>query len=85
MLHYEKGREEKMQSHDVGELWHKILCHFHHGALKIMQHITTRLPKGAHEQQDTCKGCTFGKYTKTSFHDRDNKAHAVLERIHSDV
>lgn len=25
------------------------------------------------------------KYTKSTFHDRDNKAHAVLERIHSDV
>jgi len=27
----------------------------------------------------------LGKYTKDSFHDRDNIAHAVLERIHSDV
>ena len=25
------------------------------------------------------------KYTKSTFHDQDNKAHAVLERIHYDV
>jgi len=27
----------------------------------------------------------LGKYTKADFHDQENKAHAVLERIHSDV
>jgi len=27
----------------------------------------------------------LGKYTKATFHDQDNKAHAVLERIHSNV
>ena len=27
---------EKVQSRDIGELWHKILGHLHHGALKIM-------------------------------------------------
>ena len=26
---------EKVQSRDIGELWHKILGHLHHGALKI--------------------------------------------------
>jgi hypothetical protein len=78
-------KAEKVQSRDVGELWHRRLGHLHHGALKIMQQISTGLPKGALEQWDTCKGCTLGKYTKSTFNDRDNKAHAVLERIHSDV
>ena len=57
----------------------------HHGALKILQQISTSLPKGTLEQVDTCKGCTLGKYTKSSFHDRDNRAEAILERVHSDV
>ena len=62
-------KAEKAQSHDVGEIWHKRLDHFHHGALKIMQQITTGLPKGALEKHGVCKGCTLGKYTKSTFHD----------------
>ena len=60
---------ELVQSQDIGELWHRQLGHLHHGALKIMQQISIGLPKGKLEQVDTCKGCTFGKYTKSSFHD----------------
>jgi len=30
-----------------------------------------------------CKGCTLVKYTKSTFHDRDNEAHEIFERIHS--
>ena len=63
---------ELVQSQDISKLWHMQLGHFHHGALKIMQQISTRLPKGKLEQVDTCKGCTLGEYTKPSFHDRDN-------------
>eukprot|EP00253_Pinus_taeda_P006167 PITA_06167 len=39
------SKAEMVQSQDVGELWHKRLGHLHHGALKIMQQISTRLPK----------------------------------------
>ena len=30
------SKAEKVQSHDVGEIWHIRLGHLHHGALKIM-------------------------------------------------
>jgi len=40
------SKAELVQSQDVGELWHRRLGHLHHGALKIMHHISTRLPKG---------------------------------------
>eukprot|EP00253_Pinus_taeda_P022849 PITA_22849 len=50
-----------VQSQDISELWHKQLGHLHHGALKIMQQISTGLPKGKLEQVDTCKGYTLGK------------------------
>eukprot|EP00253_Pinus_taeda_P021218 PITA_21218 len=33
-------------SWDDGELWHRRLGHLHHGALKILQQISTGLPKG---------------------------------------
>ena len=72
-------KAELVQSKDIGELWHRRLGHLHHGALKIMQQISIGLPKGKLEQVDTCKGCTLGKYTKSSFHDRDNRVEAILK------
>jgi len=70
---------------DVGELWHMLLGHFHHGALKILQKISNNLPKGTFEQVHTCKGCTLGKYTMFSFHDKKSQAEAIIEPIHLDV
>jgi len=64
---------------DIDELWHRRLGHLHHGALKIMQQISTGLPECKLEQTSTCKGCSLGKYAKASFHDWDSRAGAVLE------
>ena len=58
------GKVDKVVSQDEGELWHKRLGHLHHGALKIMQQISTVLPEGTLAQIDTCKGCTMGKCEK---------------------
>lgn len=76
---------ELVQSQEIGKLLHMQLVHLHHGALKIMQQISTRLSKGKLEQVDTCKGCTLRKYTKCSFHDRDSRVEAILEQVHIDV
>ena len=46
------GKEEEVVSRDEGELWHRRLGHLHHGALKILQHISTGLPKGTLAQID---------------------------------
>jgi hypothetical protein len=59
-----------MVSWDEGELWHRRLGHLHHGALKIMQQISTGLPRGTLAQLDQCKGCTLGKYVKYTFHEK---------------
>jgi hypothetical protein len=40
------GKAEKVVSQDEDELWHRRLGYLHHGALKIMQQISTRLPMG---------------------------------------
>jgi len=37
---------EGLLSWDDGKLWHWRLGHLHHGALKILQQISTGLPKG---------------------------------------
>lgn len=50
-----------------------------------MQPISIGLPKGVAEQHDTYKGCTLGKYTKATFHDKDSRAQEVMESVHSDV
>ena len=51
------GKADKLVSRDKGEL--------HHGDLKVMQQISTRLPKGTIAQIDTCKGGTMGKCEKS--------------------
>ena len=38
---------------DTGELWHRRLGHLHHNDLRIMQQISTGLPKGTLAQIDT--------------------------------
>ena len=53
------SKEELVQIQDIGELWHRRLGHLHHGALNIMQQISTGLPKGKLEQVDACKGFTL--------------------------
>jgi hypothetical protein len=79
------GKEKKVVSQDEGELWHRRLGHLHHGALKIMQQISTGLPRGTLAQLDQCKGCTLGKYVNSTFHEKDNRASVILERSHTNV
>jgi transposase InsO family protein len=31
------------------------------------------------------KGCSMGKYVKSTFHEKENRASMILERIHTDV
>ena len=50
-----------------------------------MQYISTGLPKGTLVQIDMCKGCTMGKHTKATFHEKENRVAEILERVHSDV
>jgi hypothetical protein len=82
---YMLGKVEKVVRHDEGESWHRRLDHLHHGALKIMQQISTGLPRGTLAQLDQCKGCTLGKYVKSTFHEKENRALVILERIHTNV
>jgi hypothetical protein len=79
------GKVEKVVSWDEGELWHRRLGHLHHGALKIMQQITIGFPMGTLSQLDQCKGFTVGKYVNSTFHEKENPASVILERVHTDV
>ena len=79
------GKVKEVVSRDEGELWHMWLGHLHLGALKILQHISTILPKGTLVQLDQCKGYNMGKFVKTTFHEKENRASVILERIHTDM
>ena len=46
------GKAEKVVSRDEGKLWHRRLGHIHHGALNIIQQISTGLPRGTLAQLD---------------------------------
>eukprot|EP00253_Pinus_taeda_P035315 PITA_35315 len=39
------SKVEVVHGQDISELWHRRLGHLHHGAFKIMQQISTGLPK----------------------------------------
>ena len=67
------------------ELWHRRMAHLHHGALRVLREIVTRLPQFETEHQEVCRGCALKKYTKTSFSSSDNRAAGILDLIHSDV
>jgi transposase InsO family protein len=50
-----------------------------------MQQISIGLLMGALAQLDQCKGCTMGKHVNSTFHEKENRASVILERIHIDV
>jgi hypothetical protein len=54
------GKAEKVVSWDDGELWHRRLGHLHHGALKIMQQISTGLPMGTLDKLDQSRVAQWG-------------------------
>jgi transposase InsO family protein len=59
--------------------------HLHHRVLKILGEITTGLPPCSVDSHEVCNGCTLGKYAKTSYPSRDDRAKGILELIHSDI
>jgi hypothetical protein len=72
-------------SGDLCEIWHRRMAHLHHGSLRVLREMVTRVPYFSSERHELCKGCTLGKYTKTSFSSSDSRAAGILDLIHSDV
>jgi hypothetical protein len=58
---------------DLEELWHRRMVHLHHGALKVLKEIVTKLPDFSTKHHEVCKGCAMGKYTKTNFLSSESK------------
>jgi hypothetical protein len=72
-------------SSDLCEIWHRKMAPLHHGALRVLREMVTGVPNFSSEHHELCKGCTLGKYTKTSFPSSDSRATKILDLIHSDV
>jgi hypothetical protein len=70
---------------DLYEIWHKRMAHLHHGDFRVLKEMVTGVLDFSSEHHEICKGCTLGKYTKTSFPSSDSKEAGILDLIHSDV
>ena len=70
---------------DLCELWHRRMAHMHHGALKVLKEITTRVPDFSVKHYEVYRGCALDKYTKLPFPASDNKSTGILDLIHIDV
>ena len=68
-------------SSELCELWHRRMAHLHHPALRLLRSMVTGLPEFSTEQEDVCRGCALGKYTKTAFPSSDTRATGVLDLI----
>ena len=44
---------------DLNELCHKRMGHLHHGAMRILRRIVTRVPDLSTERDDVCRGCVL--------------------------
>jgi hypothetical protein len=72
-------------SNDLCEIWHRRMAHLHHGALRVLRELVTRVIYFSSEHHELCKGCILGKYTKISFPSSDSREAGILDLIHSDV
>lgn len=70
---------------DLCELCHRRMVHMHHGALRVLQEITTGVPQFSTDHYEVCRGCALGKCTMFSFLARDCRSTGKLDLIHSDV
>ena len=70
---------------DLNELWHRRMGHLHHGTLRILRKTVSGVSELSTKQDDVCRGCALGKYTKAAFSRSNNRAKSVLGLIHSDI
>ena len=61
------------------------MIHLHHEDLRILRDILTGVQEFSTKNQELCKGCSLGKYTKTAFPHSDCRVAGILDLIHFDV
>jgi hypothetical protein len=61
------------------------MAHLHHGDLGVLRYVVIRVPHINIENQDVCRGCVLGKFTKASFPNSDTGSAGILDLMHMDV
>ena len=67
------------------DLWHRRLGHLHYKALSDLQNMVCGMPSISLSKNEICKGCMLSKNIKKAFPSSDNRAHCILDLVHSDV
>jgi hypothetical protein len=67
------------------ELWHQRMAHLHHVALGGLRQVVSRVPHISIENQDVCRGCALGKFSKASSPSSDTRSARILDLVHTDV
>jgi hypothetical protein len=67
------------------ELWHRRLGHLYYKALQDLQNMVRGVPSISLSRNEICKGCMLGENIKKAFTSNDNRAHGILDLVHSDV
>jgi hypothetical protein len=72
-------------SNQLCELWHQRMAHLHHGVIRGLREVVTRVPQIIIEHQDVCRGCVLGKFSKASFPNSDTRSVGILDLVHTIV
>jgi hypothetical protein len=67
------------------ELWHCRMAHLHHGDLGGLREVVIGVPQIIIENQDVCRGCVLGKFSKASFPHSDPRSAGILYLVHTNV
>jgi transposase InsO family protein len=61
------------------------MAHLHHGALGGLREVVTGVPQLNSDNQDVCRGCALGKFTRASFPSSDTRSAGVLDLVRTNV
>jgi len=70
---------------DQRDIWHRRLGHTHHGSLILLCVVVTSVPEVSIDNNDVCRGCVLGVFTKAYFPRSDTRSKGVLYLVHSDI
>ena len=85
LLALSSSTDNRANSSEQCEIWHRRMGHMYHGALRTLREITTGMPDFSTDHFDTCRGCAMSKFAKSPFPSSDSRATGILDLIHSDV
>eukprot|EP00253_Pinus_taeda_P030320 PITA_30320 len=65
--------DNKSNSSELCEIWHRWMGHMYHGALSTLREITIGVPDFSSDHLDVCRGCAMGKFARSPFPSSDRE------------